>query len=185
MTRRHGRAILVILPTLLVFGCVSGDTQAGNSTGPVLTAPVSQPPPPSQAGIPAGTVLETAQPLGDPHITMVPPGSPAPAISSDAAYELCLSGVADCLPEPPTAIKLARVTDTAYGTTSSPGVDTLTLNNTLVWAITWIGSSHCVFAGGGPGAQPSEPQVQPLCDRVVFVDATTGKFVYTVSYAHQ
>jgi hypothetical protein len=80
---------------------------------------------------------------------------------------------------------LARVTDTAYGTTSSPGVDTLTLNNTLVWAITWIGSSHCVFAGGGPGAQPSEPQVQPLCDRVVFVDATTGKFVYTVSYAHQ
>jgi hypothetical protein len=187
MMRSHGLAALLILPSLVLFGCVSGAGQAGSATGPGPTAAVSVPPA-SQAGVPAGTVLETTRTLGDPHITLSPPGSAVPTISSEAAYNLCLTGVADCFPESPTTIELAWVTDTAYGTTSSAGPDAMALDNTLVWAISWIGSSQCVFAGGGPAAQPSEPtqpSVQPLCDRVAFVDATTGKFVYTVSYAHQ
>ena len=86
---------------------------------------------------------------------------------------------------------LALVTDTAYGTTSPAGVDTLILKNTLVWAISWIGSSECVFSGGGAGGtpgsapQPAAPQSQPLCDSISFVNATTGAFIYNVAYAHQ
>ncbi len=184
MTRRQGIAGLLILPAVLLFGCVSGAGQAGTTIAPGPTAAAS-PPPASEPGVPAGTLLETAETLGNAHITMSPPGDAVPAISSDAAYQLCLTGVAACLHEIPTAIQLARVTDTAYGTTSSAGVDTLTLNNTLVWAISWIGSSQCVFAGGGPGVRPSEPTVQPLCDRFAFVDATTGKFVFSASFGHQ
>jgi hypothetical protein len=144
---------------------------------PTPTYPVSSPP--------AATVVKTTRTLGDPNITLYPPGKAVPSISSDAAYRLCLNGVADCLPQPPTAIELALVTDTAYGTTSSAGVDTLTLKKTLVWAISWIGVSQCPTSGGGFGPQPTAPPVQPLCDRVAFVNARTGDFVFTVQYAHQ
>ena len=74
---------------------------------------------------------------------------------------------------------------TAYGTTSSAGKDTLTLNHTLVWAISWIGSSQCPFPVGGAGPRPSAPEVQPLCDRVAFVNATNCDYIFSVSYAHQ
>ena len=138
----------------------------------------------SQGGVPA-TVLLTVQTLGDPHITLYPPGSAVPAISSGTAYQVCSSGVGACLPEPPTAITLARMTDTAYGTVSPSGTVTLPLNKTLVWAISWIGSDQCVFSGGGTGARPSAPSVQPLCDHFAFVDATTGKFIFASSFAHR
>jgi hypothetical protein len=77
------------------------------------------------------------------------------------------------------------VTDTAYGTTSSAGVDTLTLKKTLVWAISWIGSSQCPTSGGGAGPRPTAPPAQPLCDSVTLVNARTGDFIFTVQYAHQ
>jgi hypothetical protein len=138
----------------------------------------------SAGGVPA-TIQSTVETLGDPHITLYPPGGTAPAISSGTAYQVCLTGVAACLPEPPTAITLARVTDTAYGTASPSGTVLLTLNKTLVWTISWIGSGQCVFSGGGTGPRPSAPTVQPLCDQFAFVDATNGKFIFTSSFAHQ
>jgi hypothetical protein len=141
--------------------------------------------PASLRAMPTATAVTVARTLGDPHITLAPPGNIVPKISSDAAYELCLNGAAACFAEPPTTIELALVTDSAYGTTSSSGKLTLTLQNTLVWAISWIGSSQCQFVGGGPGPSPSTPAVQPLCDRVAFVNATTGQYIFSVSYAHQ
>jgi hypothetical protein len=188
---REWVALLALGAALALAGCVGGPAAGGSATAAVPPAATVSPPPASQAGIPAGTTLKVARTLGDPHITMSPPGIAKPAISSDAAYQLCLKGVAGCLPEPPTEIVLALVTDTAYGTTSSAGVDTQNLKNTLVWAISWLGSSQCVFSGGGAGGPagsmppPSAPQSQPLCDSITFVNATTGAFIYNVAYAHQ
>lgn len=185
----HSRfRLLLVVPILALIGCtaVPGAASPTGST-PTETASAQASPsvPASLAAMPTATVVTTTRTLGDPHITLSPPGSVVPEISSDAAYKLCLNGVADCFPEPPTAIELARVTDTAYGTTSSAGKTTLTLTNTLVWAISWIGSSECVSSGGAPGPRPSAPPVQPLCDRVALVNATTGQYIFTVSYAHQ
>lgn len=188
--RREWVALLALGAALALAGCVGGPAAGGSTTaaGPP-TATVS-PSPGSNAGVPTGTTLKVARTLGDPHITISPPGGAVPAISSAAAYQLCLQGVAGCLPEPPTEIVLALVTDTAYGTTSA-GVDTQILKNTLVWAISWLGSSQCVFSGGGAGGPqgsippPSATQSQPLCDSITFVNATTGTFIYNVAYAHQ
>jgi hypothetical protein len=189
--RREWFALLAFGPALALAGCVGGPGTGGSATGAVPPAATVSSPPASQASIPAGTALKAARTLGDPNITISPPGGAVPAISSEAAYQLCLKGVAGCLPEQPTEIVLALVTDTAYGTTSPAGVNTLILKNTLVWAISWIGSSQCVFSGGGAGGppgstpQPSAPQSQPLCDSISFVNATTGAFIYNVAYAHQ
>ena len=193
MTRRRPLTALLI-PPILLFGCVSGAGQTGTSSGPEPTVAASPPiptaaassPTATLAGVPAATVQETVQTLGDPHITLSPPGSVVPAVSSDTAYHLCLTGVIACFPESPTAITLARMTDTAYGTVSSAGKVTLTLNNTLVWAISWIGSNHCLSApGAAVDSPPPPPSVHPLCDQIAFVDATTGKAIFTDSYAHQ
>jgi hypothetical protein len=194
--RHPSFGMLIIGPLLALIGCtaVPGAASPTGST-PTPTASASAQAlasvRASLAAVPAGTVLQVARTLGDPHITMSPPGSAVPAITSEAAYLLCLRGVAGCLPEPPTEIVLALVTDTAYGTTSSAGKTTLLLTNSLVWAISWIGSSQCVFSGGGaPGAPgsappPSAPQTQPLCDSITFVNATTGAFIFNVAYGHQ
>ena len=169
---------------------VVSSVPASTPSVPTLSAPQPTPlatPTPSAvvSSPPAATVVKSARTLGDPHITLYPPGKAVPSISSDSAYKLCLNGVADCLPQPPTAIELALATDAAFGTTSSAGVDTLTLKKTLVWAISWIGVSQCPTSGGGLGPRPTAPPVQPLCDRVAFVNASTGDFVFTVQYAHQ
>jgi hypothetical protein len=139
----------------------------------------------SSVGVRARVLVRPA----DPHrshdgLTLSPPGNAVPKVTGDAAYELCLTGVAACLPGRPTAIELALATDTAYGTVSSAGTLTLTLTNTLVWAISWIGSDECVFSGGGVGPRPSAPPTQPLCDQVALVNATTGDFIFSASEAH-
>jgi hypothetical protein len=179
-----GVALLALIGCTALPGAASPTGSTPTATA-VAQAPASSSPAASRAGIPAGTDLETTRTLGDPHITLSPPGSAVPAISSDAAYSLCLKGVAGCLPAPPTEIVLALLTDTAYGTVSSAGKVTLTLTNTLVWAISWIGSTQCVFSGGGVGPRPSAPPTQPLCDSITFVNATTGAFIFNVAYAHQ
>jgi hypothetical protein len=199
-------AVMALVFVSTLAACVAGPSSAGSATsaeppadtasaGAVTTpTPVAPVPtfPVSLTDIPAGTVLMTTRTLGDPHITISPPGSATPAITSKAAFELCIKGVAGCLPEPPTEILLALLTDTAYGTTSSAGADAFPLKNTLVWAISWIGSSQCAFSGGGPAGPPGSlptpaaPPTSPaLCDSITFVNATTGAFIYNVAYAHQ
>lgn len=181
---------LAAVAAVALAGCVGGSAPPSSpgSSAPSSSAVAL---PASPSGIPQGSVLTATRTLGDPRITLAPPGGVVPAVSSGAAYQLCLKGVAGCLPGPPTEIVLALLTDTGYGTTSSGGVDTLPLKDTLVWAISWIGSTGCVFSGGGaagpPGATPQQTvaQSQPLCDSISFVNATTGAFIYNVAYAHQ
>jgi hypothetical protein len=109
-------------------------------------------------------------------ITLSPPGTSAPAISSDAAYALCLTHVASCDDSSPTMVELALLTDT--GSSLAPP-------NTLVWAITWLGVT-CYSSFGGPVIPPSTPPSEspvatatPLCDEVAFVDAHSGAFLFT------
>jgi hypothetical protein len=175
-------AILVV--ALLSRGIGQGPQPSLPAVGgsvPELTTAPSQSPSPSAVH---GSILLTKRTLPDVNITLSPPGDVVPPISSDDAYKLCLSGVASCNPESPTAIELALLTDTAYGTVDSKGKLHLLEVNALVWAFSWLGTTDCPPAFGGAGPRPSRPPGQPLCDKVAFVDAHSGKFIFTVSYGH-
>ena len=126
---------------------------------------------------PPGLPLATEWTIRDTGITLSPPGSMAPTISSDDAYRLCLTHVAACDMSSPTRISLALMTDT--GSNIVPA-------GTLVWAITWLGVT-CRNSGGGPVFEtPSSPANLPAtspspqrCDMVAFVDAHAGTFYFT------
>ena len=128
----------------------------------------------------------------DTGITLTPPGDLVPSISSDAAYATCLTGVADCAASSPTAIQLALATDTGSGQLDANGNLQLTLNKTLVWAISWRGIS-CPPHSGGPalhtsmssGSGTPAATAQALCDEVAFIDAGSGKFYFTTTGPHQ
>jgi hypothetical protein len=64
------------------------------------------------------------------------------------------------------------------------GKVTLLMDHRLVWALSW---SDVPCAHSGPAPLPGE-SVGPRftqCDVTVFVDAKTGEFIYTLSYAHK
>ena len=146
---------------------------------------------------PPGTPLGAEWKMSDTGITLSPPGNAVPTISSDAAYTVCLTGAAACGPGSPTAIQLALATDTGSGELDSSGTLQLTLNNTLVWAISWLGipcppnNGVPAIGGGGlvsvtpspSGSSNADPTVGPLC--VAFVDARSGTFYFTETGPHQ
>jgi hypothetical protein len=164
-----------------VTACLRGPDFTANETAfDRLVASISGPPPPP------GTRLAAALKIPDSGITLSPPGDAVPAISSDAAYQLCLTpGGASCNPSLPTSIELARITDTG---------STLVKPGTLVWAMGWIGVTTCTFSGGGAGKpansgnpgdrSPAATSGQPLCDAYNFIDAHSGKFIFGTAGAH-
>jgi hypothetical protein len=114
-----------------------------------------------------------------------------PTWRRDAAYNVCRIGVAACAAGDPTAIQLALATDTGSGQLDANGNLQLTLDHTLVWAITWL-SIPCSASRGGPPVEPSPsgsetpvPAVQPLCDEIAFVDAASGRYFFTYTGPHQ
>jgi hypothetical protein len=132
-------------------------------------------------GAPNGSALLTVRTFPNEGITLSPPGSYAPAISSDAAYALCLNNVAACDESSPTMVELALLTDTGSNF-APPG--------TLVWAITWLGVT-CHGSRGGPVVTPSTPPSESpvatatqLCDETAFVDAHSGAFLFTDTHPH-
>ncbi len=144
-----------------------------------LSASIQGSPPLPASSLPQGSILLVERVIADSSITLSPPGNIVPPISSDAAYKLCLTGVADCDPGNPTNIELALITD--------PGSNMVT-KDMLVWAISWLGIT-CPPHSGGVVITPSNAPVatpgQSLCDKVAFVDARSGNFIFTVSYGHQ
>lgn len=144
-----------------------------------LSASIQGSPPLQASSLPQGSILLVERVIADSSITLSPPGDVVPPISSDAAYKLCLTGVADCDPGNPTNIQLALITD--------PGSN-MVQKDTLVWAISWPGIT-CPPHSGPVVVTPSNAPVatpgQSLCDKVAFVDARSGNFIFTVSYGHQ
>ena len=140
---------------------------------------------------PGGAPLASEWTMADTGITLSSPGDAVPSVSSDAAYAQCLTGAAACDHSSPTSIQLALATDPGSGQLDANGNLRLTLDNTLVWAITWLGIP-CPPSSGGPyreSAIPStlnSPAATPrlLCDEVAFVDARSGTFYFTVTGPH-
>jgi hypothetical protein len=157
-----------------VTGCLRGPDFTANETAfNRLVASIPGPPPPH------GTTLTAAFTIPGTGITLSPPGDAVPAISSDAAYELCLTpGGADCNPSLPTGIQLARITDTS---------STLVKPGTLVWAMGWLGV-NCSSGSGAlanPGNHsPVATPGQSLCDAYNFIDAHSGKFIFGYQGPH-
>ena len=90
----------------------------------------------------------------------------------------------------PTAIQLALPTDTGSGHLDSSGKLILLMDNRPVWAISWLGI-QCPPRTGGPPVLPSPSSTntpvattQPICDRVAFVDALSGAFIFTYTSPH-
>lgn len=152
-----------------VTACLRGPDFTANETAfNRLVASISSPPPPR------GTTVTAAFTIPGTRITLSPPGDAVPAISSDAAYQLCLTpGGASCNPSLPTSIQLALITDTG---------SSLVKPGTLVWAIGWVGIL-CPRGGGAappPGASPfplPSPEYAP-CDVYSFIDAHSGKSIF-------
>jgi hypothetical protein len=142
---------------------------------------------------PRGERLASEWKLAGTGITLFPPGDAVPSISSDAAYALCLKGVADCDRASPTAINLALATDIHSGELDANGKLHLTLDKTLVWAISWLGNATCFHGGGAPTLEtpppspssPPTPTASPQCDKIAFIDAKSGRFYFTESAGHQ
>ena len=76
-------------------------------------------------------------------------------------------------------------TDTGSGQLDAQGKLVPLLDKTLVWAISWIG----IYETASQRPARFEPAVRrcfdQLCDKVAFVDATTGAFIFDYSYPHQ
>lgn len=185
MHHRSRLRLLIVVPLLALIGCTAlpGAASPMGST-PTATAGAQAPAslPASLAAIPAATVLKTARTNRYQSITLSPPGDVVPAVSSDAAYKVCQTPDGDCFTEPPTAIELARMTQTAVG------MDLPALTNVLVWVIGWYGVTDCTFVGGPPGSAPqpsAPPSVAPLCDHASYINATTGEFMFGTSNAHE
>lgn len=134
--------------------------------------------------------LVTEWKIPDSGITLSPPGTLDPAVSHDAAYELCMNGVADCDPGQPSSIQLALASDSGSGQLDTSGNLVPLMDDTLVWAISWLGIS-CPPGSGGPAVTPSPDgnapaaSIQPLCDKIAFVDASSGKFIFTYLTGHE
>lgn len=159
-----------------VTACLRGPDFAANEAAfNRLVASIPGPPPP------AGTRVTVAFTIPESGITLSPPGDAVRATSSDAAYELCLTpGGASCQPSPPTSIQLALITDTSSGLVK-PG--------TLVWVMSWLGVTTCTPSlGGGPGLPGNQSPIatpgQPLCDAYAFIDAHSGKFIFSREGPH-
>jgi hypothetical protein len=181
MHRHSWLRLLIVVPLLALIGCTALPG-AASPTGSTPTATAGAQAPASLAAMPTATVVKTARTNRYQSITLSPPGDIVPAVSSDAAYKLCQTPVGDCFAEPPTAIELARMTQTAVG------VDMSALTNVLVWVIGWYGVTDCTFVGGPPGSAPqpsAPPSAAPLCDHASYINATTGEFMFGTSNAHE
>lgn len=159
------RATILLVLLGLLAACVAGP---GASTTPTL-----------------GTVttLRVERAIPNAGITMSPPTTQIAAIQAKDALAVCTSGVASC-PDGPAAAELAIATDSGSGRVDAAGKMTLLMNHKLVWALSWS-DVQCTHSGPPPlpGASPA-PRFT-ACDVVAFVDANTGAFLYTLSYAHQ
>lgn len=130
-----------------------------------------------------GSTLSAVWTIDDTGITLSPPGAVTPTVSANAAYDLCRLHIADCDDSDPMAIQLALMTDTSSNMVEA---------GTLVWAISWLGTTSCGVSGGGVVETPSiapvdtpAPTLTPLCDKIAFIDATTDSFYFTESFPHQ
>jgi hypothetical protein len=130
-----------------------------------------------------GSTLSAMWTIDDTGITLSPPGAVTPTVSANAAFDLCRLHIAACNDDDPTAVQLAVMTDTSSNMVE-PG--------TLVWAISWLGTTSCGVSGGGPVETPSIAPVEtpaaaptPLCDKIAFIDATTDAFYFTETFPHQ
>jgi hypothetical protein len=179
MRRSHLRSYLLLLALILVvIGCIA---QRGAATPSIEGST-----PPIQ-----GSPLLSEWKVSD-YITFVSSRQRRPYdLQRRHVQKLCLSGVADCNPDTPTEVQLALATDTQYAQADSNGNLTLLVHNTLVWAISWLGIP-CPRGNGGPvvtpstaGADATMAPTQTLCDKVAFVDARSGKFIYTYLLPHQ
>jgi hypothetical protein len=171
--------LLIVVPLLALIGCTALPG-AASPTGSTPTATAGAQAPASLAAMPTATVVKTARTNRYQSITLSPPGDVVPAVSSDAAYKVCQTPDGDCFTEPPTAIELARMTQTAVG------MDLPALTNVLVWVIGWYGVTDCTFVGGPGGSAPAAPpSAAPLCDHASYINATTGEFMFGTSNAHE
>lgn len=154
---------LLTLASLLVVGCVAG-------SGTVATVGAVQ-----------WSVLPVASTIPDSLITLSPPSAVNPAVSADTAYGLCSNHVADCDPSSPTSVELAVLNDTGSQVVKP---------HTLVWAIRWVPVS-CPNYGGAPAAATSSATAEtpaatasPVCEKIAFVDAGSGAFIFTYTFTH-
>ena len=133
-----------------------------------------------------GTVstLAVGRTIPNASITMAPPAAKqVAAIQAKDALTACTSGVASC-PDGPATAELAVATDTASGRADAAGNVTLLMDHRLVWALSW-NNVQCSHSGPPPAPGASVGSRLTACDVVVFVDATSGALLYTLSYAHQ
>jgi hypothetical protein len=141
---------------------------------------------PGSSGAPAESALKAEWKLPDSEITLAPPGVAVAKMTGDAAYDVCTKSAGSCNFGQPTAVQLAVATDTGSGQLDAQGKLVPLLNKTLVWAISWIGITCPPHSGGPPVSSPLNAAAsEQLCDKVAFVDATTGAFIFDYSYPHQ
>ena len=178
--RRYLHLTLLAVAALAIPGCTGA---IGADLGSGSPAPLAASPPsgsPSGSDVLAPVAVAVARTLPNTMVTLAPPASATPNVSSEAAYALCLNGVAACGAGLPSGTELASVTDLAWGGTSSTGSPNPGLHGVLAWVMTWTGQVCPVFGGLGP--RPSGALSRGPCTRTAIVDAKTGAFIYAVDY---
>jgi hypothetical protein len=129
------------------------------------------------------TTLQAERTIPDAGITMSPPSTLTAAIQANDALAVCTSKAASC-PSGTATAELVIATDDSSGTADAAGKITLVMNHRLVWALSWS-DVQCAHSGPAPLPGGSVGPRFSACDVTAFVDANTGAFIYTLSYAHR
>lgn len=124
-----------------------------------------------------GAVTTTSR-LENAGVTLEPPGAARPAVSMAAAYDTCLSGDSICPPGLSPSVTLALATSPQAGHARPDGSIRPLMSRTLVYVLTFSGVP-CAPVGGPPNGRITTPKAY-TCTVIDFVDATSGKVLYSV-----
>ena len=162
-------------PTPSAAGTETGaDPNTQSGTGPVL-GPAGWPAADYQGAITA--------PIDYRHsgISLAVPAADAvdqAAVTASQAYANCLSGAALCNKASGPTIVLASATASQAGQLAADGSIVPLMPDTLVYMVSWTGVT-CMPSGGPPRSPGTEPKTFS-CTVLNFIDAMTGKVLYSV-----
>ncbi len=172
-TRVRIRVVLVPFVALVAAGCAaySGATSEPRATIPTAVASNVNAQPSTAPTV--SPVSDVAYPQAG--ITLrVPAASQVPAASVSDALATCNEGTSPCNAGVPE-ISLFAMSDNQMASIGADGTTTPRYQNVLVWALTWHDADCLVM--GPPNRSAASSKF--VCDHVVFVDAASGKYLFS------